>query len=127
MFFFATLAFAGMEWSLTPIGNDTCRLQQVDAGKQFVVLGLMIAFVQSGYGRREFGLRPVGQALTHPRVGQPIVMFFFATLAFAGMEWTLPPFVIDRFHLQQEDAGKLFVYLGLMIAFVHGGLVRRMA
>jgi DHA1 family tetracycline resistance protein-like MFS transporter len=83
--------------------------------------------VRHGYGRREFGLPQLQRALSHPRVGPPILMFFISTLAFAGMEWALAPFLIAAFHLQQADAGKLFLYLGILIALVQGGLVRRMA
>ncbi len=80
-----------------------------------------------GAGRREYGLQPFRRALSHPRVGLPILMFFLSTLAFAAMEWTLTPFLIDRFAFTQKETGKLFFGLGILIALVQGGLVRRMA
>jgi MFS transporter, DHA1 family, tetracycline resistance protein len=78
-------------------------------------------------GRRAFGLPGLGRALSHPRVGVPILMFFCSTLAFAGLEWTLAAFLMSRYHLGPRQAGELFAYAGVLIALVQGGLVGRMA
>src|SRR5439155_1928427 len=80
-----------------------------------------------GIGRRDFGVPQLRRALSHPTAGLPILMLFLSTLAFAGMEWTLIPFLIDRFQFTQRQTGELFAALGILIALVQGGLVRRMA
>jgi MFS transporter, DHA1 family, tetracycline resistance protein len=82
---------------------------------------------QPAFGRRDFGLAPFQRALSHSRVGQPIMLFFLSTLAFGGMEWSLTPFLMDRFRFEQRQIGELFFFLGIVIAFVQGGLVRRLA
>jgi MFS family permease len=81
----------------------------------------------SAASRRAFGLGPFMQALAHPRVGMPILVFFLSTLAFAAMEWTLTPFLMARYQFSQRQTGELFFGLGIMIAVVQGGLIRRMA
>jgi DHA1 family tetracycline resistance protein-like MFS transporter len=82
---------------------------------------------QPAFGRRDLGIEPIWRALAHPRVGQPIMLFFLSTLAFGGMEWSLTPFLMDRFHFEQRQIGELFFFLGILIALVQGGLVRRLA
>jgi predicted MFS family arabinose efflux permease len=72
-------------------------------------------------------MRELRRALSHPRVGLPILLFFLSTLAFAGMEWTLTSFLKHEFEYTPRDAGKLFAWGGILIAFVQGGLVGRLA
>jgi DHA1 family tetracycline resistance protein-like MFS transporter len=96
-------------------------------------LNLVLAFfllpesLKRGAEWRSWSLAAYQRALSHPRVGLPILMFFLSTLAFAAMEWTLTPFLMHRFAFSQRDTGTLFFGLGLIIAFVQGGLVRRLA
>jgi MFS transporter, DHA1 family, tetracycline resistance protein len=96
-------------------------------------LNLVLAYfllpesLKPGTERRMWSLAAYQRALSHPRVGMPILMFFLSTLAFAAMEWTLTPFLMDRFAFSQRDTGKLFFGLGLIIALVQGGLIRRLA
>jgi DHA1 family tetracycline resistance protein-like MFS transporter len=82
---------------------------------------------QAAFGRRDLGLGPILRALSHPRAGLPIILFFLSTLAFGAMEWSLTPFLMDRFRFEQKQIGELFFFLGILIALVQGGLVRRLA
>lgn len=52
--------------------------------------------------------------------------FLFITL-FAGMEFTLIFLTVERLNFEPVHNGLIFVYIGLMIAFVQGGFVRRKA
>ena len=79
------------------------------------------------FGRRDLGLARIQRALSHPRVGLPIMLFFLSTLAFGAMEWSLTPFLMDRFGFRERQIGELFFFLGILIALVQGGLVRRLA
>ena len=71
--------------------------------------------------------------LTQPKVGLLVIVFFLATFCFSCFESTLPLIVGDNFHLDlttNESAGStvayLFVYCGLIGAFVQGGLTGRL-
>jgi MFS family permease len=78
-------------------------------------------------GQRQSRWQQLQDALSNPRVGLPIGMFFLSTLAFAAMEWTLTSFLKHRYDFKPRDAGELFAGLGILIAFVQGGLMRRIA
>ncbi len=72
--------------------------------------------------------------LTQPKVGVLVVVFFLATFCFSCFESTLPLMVSDNFHLDvQTDetaattvAMYLFVYCGVIGAFVQGGMIGRL-
>lgn len=68
--------------------------------------------------------------LTRSRVGLLVVIFFLATFCFSCFEVTLALLVQDNFQLDLVQAGKLaavlFVYCGLISAFVQGGAVGRL-
>lgn len=68
--------------------------------------------------------------LAQPKVGLLVVLFFFTTFVFSCFESTLPLIVADNFGLDySEDArvaskvAYLFVYCGLIGAFVQGGAI----
>ncbi len=71
--------------------------------------------------------------LTQPKVGLLVVVFFLATFCFSCFESTLPLLVSDNFHLNiQRDettastVAYLFVFCGLIGAFVQGGAIGRL-
>ena len=71
--------------------------------------------------------------LSHPKIGLLVVVFFLATFCFSCFESTLPLVVSDNFHLNvQKDetsastVAYLFVYCGLIGAFVQGGAIGRL-
>jgi MFS transporter, DHA1 family, tetracycline resistance protein len=71
--------------------------------------------------------------LSRPRIGLLIVVFFLATFCFSCFESTLPLIVSDNFHLNiQADetsastVAYLFVFCGLIGAFVQGGAIGRL-
>jgi DHA1 family tetracycline resistance protein-like MFS transporter len=71
--------------------------------------------------------------LTQPKIGLLVVVFFLATFCFSCFESTLPLVVSDNFHMDiQTDARSastityLFVFCGLIGAFVQGGAVGRL-
>jgi MFS family permease len=75
-----------------------------------------------------------GHTLSQPKIGLLILIFFLATFAFSCFESTLPLLVNDNFKLGfTMDAAKpattvisLFVFCGLIGAFVQGGAIGRM-
>ena len=70
--------------------------------------------------------------LSQPKIGLLVVVFFLATFCFSCFESTLPLIVSDNFHLniQRDETSAstvayLFVYCGLIGAFVQGGAIGR--
>ena len=68
--------------------------------------------------------------LARSKVGLLVLIFFLATFCFSCFEVTLALLVQDNFKLDLEQAGKiaagLFVYCGLIGAFVQGGAIGRL-
>jgi MFS family permease len=73
--------------------------------------------------------------LTHPKIGLLILIFFLATFAFSCFEFTLPLLINDDFHLGITNMDEiksattviyLFVFCGLIGAFVQGGAIGRL-
>ncbi len=54
-------------------------------------------------------------------------IYFFYLLAFGGMEFTLTFLARERFAYEPVDNVWIFCFTGLVMAFVQGGLVRRLA
>jgi MFS family permease len=52
-------------------------------------------------------------------------LYFIFTLAFSGMEFSLPFLAADRFHYRPTDMFKIFLFLGVILILVQGGIVRR--
>ena len=52
---------------------------------------------------------------------------FFFILSFSGMEFTLAFLAVDRFAFTPGDNALMFVFVGLVLAIVQGGWVRRRA
>ncbi|HKI69908.1 MAG TPA: MFS transporter [Verrucomicrobiae bacterium] len=68
--------------------------------------------------------------LTTPKVGLLVIVFFLATFCFSCFESTLSLLVCDNFNLDVVSAAKiasfLFVFCGLIGAFVQGGATGRL-
>ena len=62
-----------------------------------------------------------------PAVRRTNVAYFVYLLAFAAMEFTLTFLAAERLGYGPMDNAKMFVFVGLTIALVQGGLVRRLA
>ncbi|MGC3956714.1 MAG: MFS transporter [Verrucomicrobiota bacterium] len=70
--------------------------------------------------------------LTSPGIGLLVIVFFLATLCFSCFEVTLALLVCDNFGINIKDnastatvATYLFVYCGLISAFIQGGMIGR--
>jgi len=55
------------------------------------------------------------------------ILFFLFSLAFSGFEFTLNFFMADRFGFDPALIGYTFLYIGLIIIFTQGGIVRRLS
>jgi len=88
----------------------------------------------SDHANRRPHLKQWGHTLSQPKIGLLILIFFLATFAFSCFETTLPLLVNDDFKLGLTvDLTKpamtvvsLFVFCGLIAAFVQGGAIGRL-
>ncbi len=82
-----------------------------------------------GTSERARVLNPFAQAarLRFPGLARTNYVTFFYLAAFSGMEFTLTFLAAERLDYGPRDITKMFVFSGLVIAFVQGALVRRFA
>lgn len=52
---------------------------------------------------------------------------FFFLLAFSGMEFTLTFLAVERLNYSSMDNAYMFIFIGVMLALIQGGVVRRSA
>ena len=62
-----------------------------------------------------------------PGVSRTNMVYFLFLVAFAGMEFTLTFLAKDRLGYTRHDMMWIFIFVGVIIALVQGGVVRRMA
>lgn len=55
------------------------------------------------------------------------VVYLIYMLAFSGMEFTLTFLAVERFAFSPAQNGGMFVFIGLVLVIVQGGIVRRLA
>jgi len=65
--------------------------------------------------------------LNYPGVKRANFLYLVFLTAFAAVEFTLTFLAVERLNYAPSDLAWMFVYVGLIIAFVQGGIVRRMA
>ncbi len=82
-----------------------------------------------GRGEQVRSLNPFRRlaTLSFPGVVRVSTIYFLYLVAFAGIEFTLTFLTKERFAYEPLDMAKMFVFVGLIIALVQGGLVRRVA
>ncbi len=65
--------------------------------------------------------------LPYPGVNLTNFGYFLFLMAFSGMEFTLTFLAAERLNYSSMDNAYMFIFIGLLIAFVQGGYVRRKA
>ena len=88
----------------------------------------------SGHANSRPHLDQWRHTLTQPKIGLLVLIFFLATFAFSCFESTLPLLVSDNFNLgitvdetmPATTVISLFVFCGVIGAFIQGGLIGRM-
>ena len=80
-------------------------------------------------GTRSHSLNPFQRLATldFPGVVRTNLIYFIYLVAFAAIEFTLTFLAKERLGYGPRDMVSIFVFVGLIIAFVQGGLVRRLA
>jgi MFS family permease len=70
--------------------------------------------------------REIRAQLARPHVGSLMIVFFLSGLAMAQMESMLFPYVADVFHWDLRTASLGFAYVGVMMVFTQGFLIRKL-
>lgn len=79
----------------------------------------------SNSSRAAVSLRSMSQALRHPSVGLLLFLIFAQQLAFGGFEQLLSIFTLNRLGLNASGNAVIFVFVGVILVAVQGGLVGR--
>jgi len=81
-----------------------------------------------GRHTQERSLHPLRQLrrLNYPGVQRANILYLIYLTAFAGVEFTLTFLAVERLNYTPMDLAMIFVFVGLIIALVQGGLVRRL-
>lgn len=77
--------------------------------------------------QRTFNVIALFKPLPFRGVSHTNLVYFSFILAFSGMEFTLTFLAHDRFDYSPLENTLLFLFTGFIVAFVQGGLVRRLA
>ncbi|MCA9931190.1 MAG: MFS transporter [Anaerolineales bacterium] len=72
-----------------------------------------------------FSLTAMVQAVRHPAVGLLLLLIFAQQLAFGGFEQLLALFTLNRLGLNASGNAVVFVFVGIIIVAVQGGLIGR--
>lgn len=72
-----------------------------------------------------FTLQTLFQALRHPAVGLLLVLMFAQQIAFGGFEQFLALFTLNRLGMNASGNSIIFVYVGVIVVIVQGGLIGR--
>lgn len=75
-------------------------------------------------GRKpSFSLAAMMQALRYPTVGVLLVLMFGQQLVFGGFEQLLSLFTLNRLGMNASSNAIIFVYIGIIVVAVQGGLI----
>ncbi len=120
--------------SLALSGNDYRVPAFVAAGFSLLSILLTIFWFREtlpeaergkGGNKAAFTLVAMLQALRHPEVGLLLVLIFAQQIAFGGFEQFLSLFTLNRMGLNASGNSIIFVFIGVIVVAVQGGLIGR--
>jgi DHA1 family tetracycline resistance protein-like MFS transporter len=84
---------------------------------------------RSNAATERFSLDPAFyfETLRNKKLQISLLIFFLSTFAFANMEATIILFTQRVFNFTPFENGMMFTYIGLLIVFVQGGMIHRLA
>ena len=99
---------------------------------------LILAFFVLGESKRpdtkvraalppQFDRRVWAELKQHRLLGLIMLTLFLTLLSVAGMETSVTLHARDRFHFQQIDLAYFFLFMGVMVAIIQGGLIGKLA
>lgn len=78
-----------------------------------------------GTHKGAFSFNAMIQAVSHPAVGVLLVLIFAQQIAFGGFEQILSLFTLSRLGLNAAGNALVFVFVGIIVVAVQGGLIGR--
>lgn len=75
--------------------------------------------------KSQVGLAAMMAAVRRPHVGFLLILIFFQQFAFGGFEQLLALFTLERLGMNASSNAALFVFAGLIIVVIQGGMVGR--
>ncbi|EQC51897.1 ferrochelatase [Bacteriovorax sp. DB6_IX] len=78
-------------------------------------------------GERTANIFKLFKPLPYPGINLVNIGHFLFLMAFSGMEFTLTFLAAERLNYSSMDNAYMFIFIGFIIAFVQGGVVRRKA
>ncbi|HQV27801.1 MAG TPA: MFS transporter [Thermoflexales bacterium] len=75
--------------------------------------------------QRTLRIGSLKSALTHPGVGLLLILISAQQIAFGGFEQILPLFALSRLGLNASAISGMFIFLGILIVVIQGGLIRQ--
>ncbi len=76
---------------------------------------------------RTFDIFRLVRAFAHPRIGRLLQVTLLVALAFTAFETTFALFAARRLEYGSMSTGYALAYIGIVVALVQGGLIRRLA
>ncbi len=118
--------------ALGATGNNYRAPAFVAAGFSVVSILLSLFWLKetrpTGYvpsDAKVLGTGSLKAALTHPGVSLLLILIAAQQIAFGGFEQILPLFALSRLGLNAAAISGMFIFLGLLIVVVQGGLIRQ--
>jgi DHA1 family tetracycline resistance protein-like MFS transporter len=74
---------------------------------------------------KAFSMKAMFRAVHHPHVGLLLVLIFAQQIAFGGFEQLLALFTLNRLGLNASGNAVIFVFVGIIVVAVQGGLIGR--
>lgn len=120
--------------SLIASGNDYHAPALVAATCSALSLALTWFWLQESHPPERRGLAKTEaifspaamlQAIQHPHVGLLLVLMFAQQVAFGGFEQLLSLFTLSRLGLNASGNAVIFVFVGIIVVVVQGGLIGR--
>lgn len=79
----------------------------------------------TGKSRSPFSFAAMFKALTLPQIGLLLVLLFAQQIAFGGFEQLLSLFTLTRLGMDAADNSLVFVFVGIIVVAIQGGLLGR--
>ena len=98
----------------------------------WVVTRFRETLTEENRGKATHARRPINPLVLFRKidvtgVSRANFVYFIYIAAFSGIEFTLTFFATDRFGYNHESLWIIFVYVGIIIALIQGGVVRKLA
>jgi DHA1 family tetracycline resistance protein-like MFS transporter len=80
---------------------------------------------QEGDADSSFSFTTLFKALGHPAVGLLLMLIFAQQIAFGGFEQLIPLFTLSQLGMSASGNSIIFVFVGIIVVVVQGGLIGR--